>query len=140
MNIDQNLKQAIIDNNKHFIDFFLNENKTLKEDTNALCEMVKTAVMSDNLDVLKQLFLYADEQIEIVKHDALHSVCYTDHIDILDFILKQGVDINHKNLCEMTPILSISQTDDIDILDHLILHGANCHDRNYNLSCLRDKS
>jgi|GEM_PF-3279860 len=83
---------------------------------------------SRSLDVLK--FEYIIEDIEDWEFQHLHSAvgyntAFEPDVEIVEFLLSEGVSVNHKNDSEQYPLYSAVNKNDISVVSLMIKYGAD---------------
>ncbi|XP_078339605.1 uncharacterized protein LOC111107014 isoform X2 [Crassostrea virginica] len=75
---------------------------------------------------------------ELIRHGAsidgqeyslplIHVASQGGNVDVVDYLIKCGVDCNQSDNDGRTPILAASQRGHVDVVDYLIKCGVNCH-------------
>jgi len=100
-----------------------------------------SACKEGKLDVIIKLIIPLKQKeinINIIKYkygnNLLHCACSNKKSDIINFLIKQGIDLNIRNNNRETPLHKVSFKGNLEIAEILINNGANVNarDKNYN--------
>ncbi|XP_072387018.1 uncharacterized protein [Diabrotica undecimpunctata] len=89
--------------------------------------IIHTATLNCDLDMLKQLFYYGIRWIDDPKSHPIHTAIVSGHVNIVEYFLENGTDVNIVNRYEQTLLHKAAAHCKKDMVEMLLKRNANVH-------------